>query len=73
MTEEDLWLKRFGSNLLSIIPKDMTITEFAKLCDLDCSTISKYISGEMCPSAWKCVKMARVLGRPITDVIDYFY
>lgn len=73
MMEKDLWMKRFGRNLLSIIPKGMTVKEFAKLCGVDSSTMHAYISGKSCPSVWVVVKIARVLGRPITDVADYFY
>lgn len=73
MTEEDLWLKRFGKNLQSLIPKDMSISEFSKRCGLSPSAINSYISGENCPMAWSVIKIARALGRPITDVIDFFY
>lgn len=71
--DEGLWRKRFGANLMSLIPKNMSYTEFAKICGIDTSTLNYYISGKRCPSAWTVVKIARCLGRPITDVIDYFY
>lgn len=73
MTEKDLWAKRFGDNLSSIIPKNMSIAEFSRRCDIDKTTMSSYIYGKRCPSAWAVIKIARALGRPVTDVLDYFY
>lgn len=72
MTEKDLWVKRFSDNLLDIIPKNITIKEFARECDVNPTTMSSYMYGKRCPSAWTVVKIARALGRPIADVLDYF-
>lgn len=73
MTEQHIWMKRFGKNLLSLIPKDMSMREFSKECGLSPNTVANYISGKVCPSAWTVIKIARALGRPVTDVIDFFY
>ena len=36
-------------------------------------TLNDYLTGKSIPNAWNCVRLARGLGVPITDIIDYFY
>lgn len=71
--EMNVWMKRFGENLLSLIPKGMSVRGFSMKCGLSPNTMAGYISGKVCPTAWTVIKIARALGRPVTDVIDFFY
>lgn len=71
--EKALWLKRFSENLLMLMPPNMSQREFAARCGINEHTLGCYISGRSCPSVYTVVKIARALGRPITDIVDFFY
>lgn len=74
MSEEELvWRKRFAENLYSLIPPDMKLLVFAKRCDISLSSLNAYLRGIRIPNAYTVVKIARALGRPVTDIIDFFY
>ena len=69
---ETMWDSKFRENLLSVI-RDCSLSEISKRTGISRSAISTYISGRSIPSAWNCVRLARGLGVPITDIVDYFW
>lgn len=69
---ETMWASRFRENLWCVT-KGLSISEISRMSGLDKSSITHYLSGRTIPSAWSCVCLARGLGVPITDIIDYFY
>lgn len=71
-TYEQVWASRFRENLISVT-RDYNVSELSRTTGINRSSLSEYISGKHVPSAWHCVKIARGLGVPITDVIDFFY
>lgn len=80
MTEEEsslyehIWMRRFRDNLFQLMwSEGLTVTELADRTGVSKSTVACWLYRDTCPSAYNVVKIARGLGRPITDVIDYFY
>lgn len=80
MTEEEsslyehIWMRRFRDNLFYLLGKEkLTVKELAERTGISKSTIEQWLYSDVCPSAYNVVKIARGLGLPITDVIDYFY
>lgn len=73
-TYRELWMKRFRDNLFGLLGKyDLTVGELAARTNIPRRTIEVYLYADVCPSAWNIVKLARGLGLPVTDVLDYFY
>ena len=73
-TYRELWMKRFRDNLFGLLGKyDLTIGELSVKSNIPKRTIEQYLYEGVCPSAWNIVKIARGLGLPVTDVLDYFY
>lgn len=80
MTEEEsnlyehIWMHRFRDNLFRLMWNEgLTVKELADRTGISQSTIDKWLYYDVCPSAYNIVRIARGLGCPITDVIDYFY
>lgn len=80
MTEEEsslyehIWMCRFRDNLFYLLGKEkLTVKELAERTGISKSTIEQWLYNDVCPSAYNVVRIARGLGLPITDVIDYFY
>ena len=71
-TYEEMWKTKFRRNLLSVIGSQ-SLSDLSKRTGIEISSLSHYISGRSIPSAWNLVRLARGLGVPITDIIDYFY
>lgn len=71
MTEAQ-WMSNFGSNL-KIMLKDygMTQTELAKDTGLSETTISRYIAGQMMPSAASLFNIAYALDCSLDDIADF--
>lgn len=71
-TYEKTWAARFRENLLNAIGQT-GLSDLSRRTGISQSTLSSYISGRRLPSAWNCIRIARGLGVPITDIVDYFY
>ena len=71
-TYKTMWASRFRENLWHVT-KGMSMAEISRRTGINESSISTYISGKAIPSAWNVVRLARGLGVPITDIVDYFY
>lgn len=69
---EKVWRAKFEENLRELT-KDHSIAELSRGTGIASRSLSNYITGRLCPSVWNCVRIARYLGIPITDIIDYFY
>lgn len=71
---EDIWMRRFCDNLFRLLGKEkLTVKELADRTGVPKTTIESWLYSDVCPSAYNVVRIARGLGLPITDVIDYFY
>lgn len=71
-TYETMWTSRFKENLLNLM-KDYDLSTISRRTGIATDTLRRYISGKTIPNAWNRVRLARGLGVPITDIIDYFY
>jgi len=71
-TYETTWASKFRENLISLT-RDYDLSEISRLTGLSAKTLNRYLLGENLPNAWNCVRIARGLGVPITDIIDYFW
>lgn len=71
MTELE-FMERFGKNLERIL-KDawMTQKELAEATNISESTISRYISGQMMPTAKTIVNICYELGINTDDLLDF--
>lgn len=71
---EDIWMRRFRDNLFRLLGKEnLSVKGLANRTGISKSTIEQWLYNDVCPSAYNAVKIARGLGLPVTDVIDYFY
>lgn len=71
-TYETMWASKFRENLLNVM-KDYDLSMISRRTGIATDTLRRYISGKTIPNAWNCVRLARGLGVPITDIVDYFY
>lgn len=71
-TYESMWASKFRGNLLCVI-NGYRLSEISKRTGISEAAIHRYISGKSLPNAWNCVRLARGLGVPITDIVDYFW
>ena len=71
-TYETMWASKFRENLLSVT-RDYDLSTISRRTGITSKTIRGYLSGDTLPNAWNCVRLARGLGVPITDIIDYFW
>lgn len=69
---ESIWASKFRENLLGVT-KNYRLSEISRMSGIDKASLSRYLSGEVLPSAWSIVRLGRTLGVPITDIIDYFW
>lgn len=71
-TYEEAWRIQFVANLKELT-KGYKLSVLSRKTGIDTTSLSRYISGKQLPSLWNCVRLARGLGVPITDIIDYFW
>ena len=71
-TYETMWASKFRENLLSVT-RDYDLSTISRRTGISVNAIKRYFSGETIPNAWNCVRLARGLGVPITDIVDYFW
>ena len=71
-TYESTWASKFRENLLSVT-RDYDLAELSRRTGITSKTLRGYLSGDALPNAWNCVRIARGLGVPITDIVDYFW
>lgn len=71
-TYEAMWASKFRENLLNVM-KDYDLSEISRRTGIGTGTLRRYLSGDTLPNAWNCIRIARGLGVPITDIIDYFW
>lgn len=71
-TYESIWASKFRENLLAVT-KNYRLSELSRMSGIDKASLSRYLSGEVLPSAWSIIRLGRTLGVPITDIIDYFW
>ena len=69
---EKTWRARFVKNLKELT-KNYKLLTLSRKTGISTSNLSRYISGKELPGPWNCIRLARGLGVPITDIIDYFY
>lgn len=71
-TYESMWVSKFRENLLNVT-SGYDLSEISRRTGIGTGTLRRYLSGDTLPNAWNCVRLARGLGVPITDIIDYFW
>lgn len=71
-TYEETWRINFVKNLKELT-KNYKLSVLSRKTGIDTTSLSRYISGKQLPSLWNCIRLARGLGVPITDIIDYFW
>ena len=71
-TYETMWASRFRENLLNVT-KGYDLSDLNRRTGISVDALRGYFLGQTVPNAWNCVRLARGLGVPITDIVDYFY
>jgi len=71
-SDDEQWRYEFGDRLAQLMySKGFTQQELAEYTDISQSTISRYISGTAVPNAYTINKIARVLGYPSSELLDF--
>lgn len=70
--DEDSWNKIFGKRLKQqMMSVGITQATLSRLTNITQSTVSKYCSGEVIPTAMNLVKIARVLKCDVNDLVNF--
>ena len=70
--DEDPWRKEFSARLCNTMAMaGIPRWELSQLTSISEATLSKYMNGHSTPSTYNTRKIARALGCPVTELVDF--